>query len=573
MSEVADTPATGRAPLARPLAIYVVLALLLCAPALPHPTFLALGDPATDTWNHLWGYQHVARAVAEGRSLLAAPGLRYPEGGTLWFIDTFGALLLAPVTLLAGPVLAMNLYVALNLVFAGLMAHLLARDVSRDDGAATLAGAAFLTTPHLLAQVYNGISETLAVGWLPLLLLCLRRLGRAPTVRQGVAAGLVAGCAAMANAYYGIFAVGLGVCWLGGLAWAAPRRAWACRGPLLAGGVAGLLAVLPFAAGLRASLGAQDAVVTREGDFTWASLVGHNQTDLLALVHPGDWYSPDLLVRFDDALIVVVYVGWTLLVLGALALGRDPHRARPWALGAAVAMVLALGPLLYLNGQYVRLGEAWVPLPFLALYDLVPGLGRVSHPFRLAVLVGMAASVLASLAVVGRPRVAYLLAGVVVAEAALFSPARMPMPVSDARVPAWAGTLPRGAVLDLPMSTPVLPRARYSWLALAHGNPIPWGLNDPLPDVLLGNRMVRWLVALERTSVDFAGPDLPVVDLEVARRALVLDGYRTVVLHPSLYPDNRARPAVTMLTALLGPPREAPDPVEGRVLVYDLGTP
>jgi hypothetical protein len=35
----------------------------------------------------------------------------------------------------------------------------------------------------------------------------------------------------------------------------------------------------------------------------------------------------------------VVYVGWTLLVLGALAVARDPHRARAWALGAAVAML------------------------------------------------------------------------------------------------------------------------------------------------------------------------------------------------------------------------------------------
>jgi hypothetical protein len=572
------TDAATRAPdaLPRGLAPLAILALVLvvCAPVLGDPAGLALGHPRTDTWNHVWGYDHVARALASGASPLDAALLSWPQGGTLYFIDTFGALLLSPVTLLGGAGLAYNLSIALNLTFAGLAMHALARDLTRDDGAALFAALAYASTPHVLAQAYNGITETLAIGWLPLLWLSLRRVAQGPTLRRGAVAGLVAGCAAAANAYYGLFALGLGAMWLVWLGRAAPRRLWAARGALAVAAACGLVVVTPFALAFRASLDADDAVVAREGAFTWASLTGHNQTDALGFLRPGDHYSPDLRARFDDSLIVVVYAGWTLLLVAGLGVRRDPHRARGWFVAALAAAVLALGPLLYAGGRYVRLGEDWVPLPFLALYDLVPGLSRVSHPFRFAVLVGLCLSMAGALAIASLRapvrRWAGPALGILVAiEALLASPAVFPLPVSRLAVPAFYAELPPGGVIDLPLTLQVLPRARFVHFQLLHGQGVPWGLNDPVPPVLAANRLTRFLLLQERAGFDALGPELPAFELEIGRRALRDAGYRSLVVHPALYPGARVRVVREVLDATLGPPR-VERTRDGDALVYDL---
>lgn len=111
------------------------------------------------------------------------------HGRSLWFIDAFNAVLTLPVQWLGGPVLAYNTAIFLNLVLAGLGAWALAREVTGSRAGALVAGVAYASAPHLLGQLYNGISETLAVGWLPLAVLVLRRLFAAPTVGRGLAAG------------------------------------------------------------------------------------------------------------------------------------------------------------------------------------------------------------------------------------------------------------------------------------------------------------------------------------------------------------------------------------------------
>ena len=58
--------------------------------------------------------------------------------------------------------------------------------------------------PHLMGQAYNGISETLMVGFLPLALLAMRAL-HSPSRRTAVIAGAT-WTAALANWYYGLFA-------------------------------------------------------------------------------------------------------------------------------------------------------------------------------------------------------------------------------------------------------------------------------------------------------------------------------------------------------------------------------
>lgn len=556
--------------------LYLGVGLLLAAPALRDPTRWALGHPETDTYNHLWGYWHVAGQLVEGRSPFEVPGLAWPRGGQLYFIDLFGALATLPANLLLGPVFAYNLWIVLNVALAGLGAFLLARRLDHPVPAALFAGLAYATTPHLLGQLYDGISETATIGWLPLAVLTALAWRDDPRPRTGALAGLALGAATLASFYYGLFA-GLFVgaillaraverprLWLRPLAW---RSALAFLGALalLAGP-----ALLVF----RATLTAPDALVTREEGFVALTLTGHNMVDLLSFFRPGRVYSPDLRALFDEALIVVVYAGWTLLLAAGAALIRARRRPaelaalRPWLAGALLSFALALGPYLYVAGSYASLpGDRPLPLPFLALMSALPVFSRISHAFRFAVPLALCLSILAAGWVRTRRRpwlAASGLGALWVLELALLSPAVLPLPVSDtAREPPNGAFVhktspPRPpdatscAQLDLPISLQVLARSRYAWQQAWHGYRIPYGLNDPTPAALADNRLGQALLNLERSSIDTLPPELPTLDLVIGLRALEREGLCAILVHSSSYPPSLRDKVIGLLDIVVG---------------------
>lgn len=522
-----------------------LLALLLVSPVLGDPTGLALGHPQADTWNHVWGFHHVAQG-----HWLRTDALGWPWGGRLWFIDTWGAVWTLPVQWIAGPVAAFNLAAAVNLWLAAFGAWLLARRVSGSALAASVAAVGFGAAPYLLGQLHNGISETVAVGWLPLSWWAALRLRDAPGWRRGAVLGVLVALCTWASWYTGLFA-GIGAACVVGLGLrTAPRRRVLLPWAALAGGVGAAL-VAPALAAFVWSLGG-DALVARDPTFVWASLVGHNMVDGLAFVHPGDFHSPDLLQEFDEHLIVVVYVGWCVL-LPALWAARD-RRARPWLAGAVVAGVLALGPFLYLGGSYWELpGLGRIPLPFLALFEATPLFSAISHAYRFAVPLQLCVVVAASVAAARWRWAGPTLAGLVLVEFLALSPAPFPVQTANAAVPAVYDALPQGAVVDLPVSLQVLDRSRYDLYQTGHGRPIPYGLNDPTPALLDSNRLTRAVIELERSSVDSVAPELPTLDLVLGRRELARAGFGAIVVHHDAYPPAMRERVLELLTVVCGP--------------------
>ncbi|MDP6935777.1 MAG: hypothetical protein QGG40_22865, partial [Myxococcota bacterium] len=149
------------------------------------------------------------------------------------------------------------------------------------------------------------------------------------------------------------------------------------------------------------------------------------------------------------------------------------------------------------------------------------------------------------------------------AEFALASPATLPVPTSDAHIPVAYEEIARdpepGAVLDLPMAVPNLERAVYVWYQAVHKRPVPWGLNDPMPEILLRNRLAATLIRLEATRAQTLPPRMPELDLVIAARTLKRQGYRYIVLHERLYPTFKRTQVETLLTGLLGAPRRWPE--------------
>ena len=583
-----SSPETQRdaAPLWAALAA-LALACVLTWPVVVMPGARLVGHPGNDSWNHVWGYWWVGESLSAGSWPLRTELLSFPRGGTLYFIDTAQAVAAYPVQALFGAAVAYNLVMITQLAFSGFAAWLLARRMTGDAVAAGVALVTYGAAPHLLGQAYNGISETVCAGWLPFTLFCLLRVLDRPTAGRAALLSLSAAACVLTSWYFGLFAV-LGSLILAG--WRAARRSWAIqwsRTLLALGGAAAATALViaaPFLT-FSASLDVEDALVKRDPAFVEASLLNHNITDILAFFLPSRVPSPDLKALYGEELVIIIYLGWVALLLAGYALWatRRYREFADWVWLGIVFFTFSLGPYLNVGGEYLTLGGARVPLPFLPLYKVLPIFDRISHPFRFVMGVQLALAVLATygarhllrrLAPAARVGAVAGLGAVALVEIALASPAALPIPSASADIPAAYADIAAdpvaGAVLDLPMTVPNLERAVYVWYQTVHGRPVPWGLNEPMPRALLDNPLTATLIRLEATRARSLPPLLPDLELVLSARLLARQGYRSVVVHQRLYPDFKARQVEALLGALLGEPRVY---AEDGLLVYTLEAP
>jgi pimeloyl-ACP methyl ester carboxylesterase len=245
-----------------------------------------------------------------------------------------------------------------------------------------------------------------------------------------------------------------------------------------------------------------------------------------------------------------------------------------------VFFLFSLGPYLNIGGTYWEPFGRRIPLPFLALFEAIPLFDRISHPFRFVVGVSLGTAIGAAVGLrhalrnQSRARQILVVGGLIGAtllETRYLSPASLPIPVSDAHIPTayteMAEDPTPGAVLDLPMAVPNLERAIYVWFQAAHGRPVPWGLNEPMPAPLLKNRLTATLIRIEATRARSLPPRLPELDLVVAGRALRREGYRYIVLHQDLYPRFKSEMTEAVLRGAFGEPRAVP---EDHLLIWTL---
>ena len=560
-------------------ALVALVGALLGAVLITWPAVLDLdggliGHPGNDTWNHVWGFWWYADAFANRGGLPLHTGLlNYPSGGTLFFIDNFNALLSIPLQWLFSLPVTYNLLVIGAVAWTIFGAWMLAHHVLRDPLAASVAAAVYGCSAHLLGQTYNGITETVNAGWIPLFVLALMRTLERPRLGRGLVMGVVLGCCALSNFYYGLFAILLGIVAVLHQAIRDPWRVnWkhflsaAAAGAVLFAGM-----VLPVLQVLSMSMDAADAMVSRDPQFVWDSLLRHNITDVVSFFKPGKHYSPDLKAQYGEDLIIVIYLGW--VALGLALLGFALHRRRKetaiWWWILVVFWVFSLGPYLHVDGEYVRVAGRTVPLPFLPFFEAFPIFSRISHPFRFVVPAMLGLGILAGdgarlllrgLSPAARMIGTACLVGAITAEVLLASPAVWPLPRAEATIPSAYDELEApGAVLDLPITVPNLERAVYTYYQTAHGRPSPYGLNEPLPGPLRRNRLTHFLVNIEAGRVATLPRLLPDLELVSGAKLLAREGYAYIVVHDRLLPQHKRAMVETVLTAVVGPPRKYPE--------------
>ena len=189
-----------------PILWLLALAVAVTWPAALLPDLL-LGHPRCSAGCHAWVLWASGHHLLPDRTVLS-PLLFFPHGGDvlrLYGSDVLSPLLLAPLSRILEPGSLYNGWVLAMVWANGLALYALARDRALPVGPALVAASVFQAAPFFQHELLNGTSELVAAAALPLFTLYWMRLMERPTLRRGLAVGLVFGVGGLASVYTPFF--------------------------------------------------------------------------------------------------------------------------------------------------------------------------------------------------------------------------------------------------------------------------------------------------------------------------------------------------------------------------------
>lgn len=383
-----------------PLFLYSLLAVLVTYPLILH-FGSRLPSDGGDALQNYWNYWWTGRALATGQNPYWTPYLYAPYGAPLYLhtLNLFNGVVSLPVQWAFGLIPAYNSVVFLSFILAGYFAYLLVAEVSGSRLAGFVGGVVYAFGSYQMTHLL-GHMNLLASEWLPAYILYLIRAAGASGRRRTRYALAAVGALLLlmlCDWQYVIFAVLFTLLYAPVVSVA--RRSWS---PFLVAAAIGLLWTL-----LAAPLIWPTSAQIRSGttDPPTAAQVRQHSADLLAFVTPSQ-----LATVWQPALAALrgriwepdndggIFLGFLPLILAAMAVWRDPRRARPWALAAALFAILALGPTLQVGGV-----DRGLPLPYL-LFQYVPFLSVARVPDRLSLIVTLCLAILVGIALVSLAR-------------------------------------------------------------------------------------------------------------------------------------------------------------------------
>jgi hypothetical protein len=460
----------GAHPLGFGFGAYLLAAVVLTLPVWADPAGRWAG-PSGDAQQAMWFLSWTPHAIGQGWNPLTSGLLNAPVGVNLTW-DTFmplPGLLLAPVTLTLGPVVAYNVLVTVGVALCGVSAMAALRRYVASPAAALAGGALYALGPFAVGQVAGHPNLVAAAAILPLVLLVLDRLVRGDigVMRGGIALG---GLGALELVVWEetLATTALAAAVL--LAVLAAHRPAEVRAAMrrLSGALAlGLVVAAPVAVPflLQQFLGAG----TVHGGI---QARGFFVTDLLNPIVPTRTalVSPAPLASISDGFTGNIlendgYIGLPLLLIAAWTARRwwNDITVRVAALTGAGLLLLSLGPSLHVGGH-----DTGVPLPWRAIQAL-PLLGEML-PSRLAQHVDLAVAVLLAVfvqrAVVAAPSSVRRLPRIGLAAAGVLLLPLFPYPTTAATVPAFfsgsgVSRIPQGS------TALVVPYAHDPWSSQA----------------------------------------------------------------------------------------------------------
>ena len=195
-----------------------------------HLTGPPTGDTGVYVWN-MWVFRH---QVLEGASPLHTSAIFSLSQGadlSLHNYTTFANLVSLPLQGLFGVVAAFNLVYIFNVALAGFGMYLLARRLTGRTLESWLAGALFACSPFLVTRGGAHFSLVAAAS-LPIFMWFLIRMWESRRRLDALGLGVTLAWAAYSDAYYGVYCVLLGACYIGSRIFVAGAAPVAAHGRL-----------------------------------------------------------------------------------------------------------------------------------------------------------------------------------------------------------------------------------------------------------------------------------------------------------------------------------------------------
>ena len=379
-----------------PLLVFITYSLLTVP--LTWPTIAQLGSHIPgqlgDAYVHLWVFEWLKAALANGQNLFETRLIFYPAGVSLLNhnIAWVNFALWLPLQALFGGEVGYSLAFLLIFPLNGLAFYLFIREILEVETAAFLAGLIGAFWPYNLS--HHDHPNLILIAWVPLAMLYLLRLASSRHWRDALLAGLFVALIGLTR--WQLLLMSLPLLLIFGLAllWQQRQNNPRQFGQklLLAGGTALLLTLPLFTPLLLYQINRNDPQELIVDEVPYGA-------DLLAYVMPGSyhplWGEPSQAItrRFAGNPIYVRFVGFTVLLLAGIGLIKRWRKTRFWLLVTAVYLLLALGSTLYLAGQPI------FSLPFRLIEDSFLA-QTLRFPDRFNVLLALPVAILAAWGVV-----------------------------------------------------------------------------------------------------------------------------------------------------------------------------
>jgi hypothetical protein len=525
------------------LGCYTLLGLIVTFPLVLQLNTGIIGNQsgAVDGFLGIWNVWWAAEALKHARPPFATSLLFYPDGLDLFWqtLSLPQGLLAAPLTLVAGPLVAYNVLIIAGFVLGGYTAFLFARYLTGHTLAALVAGAVYSLAPFHMQKVVDAQLEVAAIQWVPCYLLALHILLERQRWTWALLAGLLLIWVGLGTWYYGLFC--LVYTGMATVLWAAAAGARRAAIRCLAWGFAPIAVWLALMAPRLWSL-------VQTGDQLLGSARRFNTANSADLI--GFWLPSPLHPLWGEAItnlytrlhptallwnVSFGLVGIGLALLGVTATWRRSWR---WAALLVMTMVLAMGERLQAFGV-----ETGIPLPYTLLAGL-PGIRSSHRPNHFVVISIMLVALLASYGARElfrrRPRQhLWIAAGLIAAILAVDGYARRPLVTRS--IPPYYATMPPpdgGALLPIPLNLHSA-RSEHLWYQTVHGWPIVGGFIGREPPYPFARYTpgIRELRYARREAGDIITPGWP----DLAREALAAYKIRYVIFHPDMMGQSLPR--------------------------------